>query len=157
MSDRNYYTDPRVMNKKFNTTHYYRVYKDTLVFTKDATEMLLEDELVKQSDLEDDAERYGIPVQTEFVICDQCNGSGSTVSPAIDCNGLTAEDLYDHDFADAYFSGAYDERCSACPQYEGRQIVVTSCDRQDLLKYFDDLIEDNCSSYLTQLGEMGIW
>ena len=157
MSDRNYYTDPRVMNRKFSTTHYYRIYKDTLVFTKDATRMLLEDKLIKENDLEEDAERYSIPVKTEFVICGQCSGSGSTVSPAIDCNGLTAEDLYDHDFADAYFSGAYNESCSACPQYEGRQIVVTSCDRQDLIKYFDDLIEDNCSSYLTQLGEMGIW
>lgn len=145
------------MNSKFNVNHYYRVYKDTLVFTKDATEMLLEDGLIKQSDLEDDAERYGISVKTEFVICSQCSGSGSTVSPAIDCNALTAEDLYDYDFADAYFSGAYDERCSACPQYEGRQIVVTSCDRQDLLKYFDDLIEDLASDYQTQLGEMGIW
>ena len=157
MSDRNYYTDPRVMNRKFNTTHYYRVYKNTLVFTKDATEMLLEDGLIQQSDLEEDAQRYGIPVKTEFQICNQCSGSGSTVSPDIDCDGLSAEDLYDHDFADAYFSGAFDERCSACPEYEGRQIVVTSCDRQDLLKHFDELIEDLASDYRTQLGEMGIW
>ena len=157
MSDRNYYTDSRVMNRKFNTTHYYKVYKDTLVFTKNATEMLLEDALIKQSDLEEDAERYGISVKTEFIICSQCSGSGFTVSPVIDCDGLTAENLYDNDFADAYFSGAVDERCSACPEDEGRQVVVTSCDRQDLLKYFDDLIEDLASDYQTQLGEMGIW
>ena len=157
MSERNYYTDPRVMNKKFNTSNYYRVYKNTLIFTKNATQMLLEDELIKQSDLQEDAERYGIPVRTEFRICSQCSGSGSTVSPNIDCNGLSAEDLYDHGFADAYFSGVYDERCSACPQYEGRQIFVVSSGKQDLIKYFDDLIEDLASDYRTQLGEMGIW
>ena len=157
MSERNYYTDPRVMNRKFSTTHYYRVYKNTLVFTKTATEMLLEDGFIKESDLEEDAQRYGLPVKTEFQICNQCRGSGTTVSPDIDCNGLSAEDLYDHDFADAYLSGVYDERCSACPQYEGRQIFVVSSGKQDLIKYFDDLIEDLASDYRTQLGEMGIW
>lgn len=50
-----------------------------------------------------------------WVICPACSGNGTCVNPAIDANGLTAEDFADDpDFAEAYFDGAYDEACRAC-------------------------------------------
>jgi DnaJ-class molecular chaperone len=51
----------------------------------------------------------------KWMICPACRGEGSCVNPAIDCNGLTAEDFYDDpDFYDAYMGGVYDEPCAAC-------------------------------------------
>ena len=158
LEDSNYYKDPRVLNRTFKDTYYYRIYPNTLVFTKHATELLLEGGLINRKDLSEDAERYAIPVKTKFEICNQCNGSGTMVSPSIDCNGLTSDDFdKDPSFESDYFSGAYNERCSTCLQYEGRQVVVTHCDHQHLISYFEDLIKEMRSDYFTQLGEMGIW
>ena len=56
-------------------------------------------------------------------VCPQCHGKGSTVNPAIDGNGLGAEDFAeDPDFAEAYVSGAYDVICCCCG---GCRIVLT--------------------------------
>lgn len=50
-----------------------------------------------------------------WIICVVCDGDGSTVNPAIDGNGLSAEDFYDDpDFADEYMRGTYDIACRAC-------------------------------------------
>lgn len=154
----NYYKDPRVLNRIFRETSYYRIYPNTLVFTKHATQLLLEGKLISHKDLSDDADRYAISVKTKFELCSQCRGSGTMVNPNIDCNGLTSEDFNnDPSFESDYFSGAYNQTCSACNQYEGRQIVVTHCDHQHLIDYFQDLINEMRSDYFTQLGEMGIW
>jgi len=48
-------------------------------------------------------------------ICDVCGGDGSHVNPAIDCGGISQDDFYDDpDFADSYFSGAFDQQCQTC-------------------------------------------
>jgi hypothetical protein len=60
--------------------------------------------------------------KTKWIVCPVCDGEGKTVNPAIDCQGLTAEDFAeDPDFAEDYRSGAYDVRCGGC----GGQRVVT--------------------------------
>jgi hypothetical protein len=53
--------------------------------------------------------------QPKWIICPVCNGDGTTVNPAIDCNGLTKEDFdEDPQFAEDYRAGAYDITCRAC-------------------------------------------
>ena len=50
-----------------------------------------------------------------WIICPVCDGDGKTVNPAIDANGLTADDFADDpDFADDYLGGVYDIACRAC-------------------------------------------
>jgi hypothetical protein len=50
-----------------------------------------------------------------YDVCDVCHGRGEQVNPSIDSGGLTAEDFAeDPDFAESYFSGAYNEPCSQC-------------------------------------------
>lgn len=51
----------------------------------------------------------------KWVVCDLCDGRGTVVNPAIDADGLTAEDFADDpDFADDYRSGVYDIQCPRC-------------------------------------------
>jgi RecJ-like exonuclease len=53
--------------------------------------------------------------KSPWMICPVCEGDGTTVNPAIDGNGLTAEDFSDDpDFREDYFSGKYDIQCRAC-------------------------------------------
>lgn len=52
--------------------------------------------------------------QDKWIICIVCDGEGKVVNPAIDSNGLTAEDFEDRDFAEAYRTGQYDVTCTAC-------------------------------------------
>jgi hypothetical protein len=71
-------------------------------------------------------------------VCPVCDGNGSHVNPAIDCNGLTAEDFADDpDFAEDYFRGAYDQPCNRC----GGRSTVRVLDRDacpaDLLALYD--------------------
>lgn len=48
-------------------------------------------------------------------VCPVCDGRGSHVNPAIDCNGLSSEDFADDpDFEEEYFSGRYDMTCNRC-------------------------------------------
>lgn len=51
----------------------------------------------------------------KWMICPACEGEGSCVNPAIDCNGLSASEMHeDPDFAENYFGGLYDVTCEAC-------------------------------------------
>lgn len=68
-------------------------------------------------------------------ICPACCGNGHCVNPNIDAHGLTAEDFAeDPDFAEDYFSGAYDQPCAAC---KGSGKV-----RESHLKRLDEAAED---------------
>ena len=59
-----------------------------------------------------------------FAVCPTCEGKGSHVNPSIDAHGLSSEDFAeDPDFAEDYFSGAYDVPCAEC----GGQRVVPQC------------------------------
>lgn len=51
----------------------------------------------------------------KWIICPACEGEGTCVNPAIDANGLSADDFYeDPDFAEEYLAGTYDIQCRAC-------------------------------------------
>lgn len=68
------------------------------------------------------------------IACPRCEGSGRHVNPAIDGQGLSSEDFAeDTDFAESYFSGAYDVRCETC---EGEKII-------------DDIDETACKKRLS--------
>jgi hypothetical protein len=57
-----------------------------------------------------------------WILCPVCSGSGKTVNPNIDANGLTAEDFReDPDFAEDYMSGMYDICCAGC---DGLRVVT---------------------------------
>jgi len=55
------------------------------------------------------------------VVCPRCDGEGKHVNPAIDGNGLSAEDLADDGFREDYFSGVFDVRCEEC---NGERVVM---------------------------------
>jgi len=57
----------------------------------------------------------GDEIEVKFVVCGTCDGRGSHVNPSIDAHGLTGADFAeDPDFAEEYFSGAYDQPCNEC-------------------------------------------
>lgn len=74
---------------------------------------------------DDRGDEREIELPGRFEVCPTCAGKGTRVNPAIDGNGLTAEDLAeDPDFAEGYFAGVYDIQCDRC----GGQRVVEVVD-----------------------------
>lgn len=62
-----------------------------------------------------------LAIPFRWIVCGICDGRGRHVNPAIDCGGLTREDLDDDpDFAEDYFAGRHDVTCGEC---NGRRIV----------------------------------
>lgn len=62
-----------------------------------------------------------LPVKME--VCSRCEGRGTHVNPAVDGNGITAEEWandYDDDTREAYMSGRYDIQCEEC---QGANVV----------------------------------
>lgn len=73
--------------------------------------------------------REGKTLETHKIVCPQCDGSGHTTNPAIDGNGLSAEDFHaDPDFAEDYFSGRYDVRCNECNGHNVIDEVIENWD-----------------------------
>lgn len=66
--------------------------------------------------LESFREFSGLKLATKFEVCGTCQGKGSHVNPAIDGNGLSAEDFEEagEDFRDDYMAGVYDVQCYEC-------------------------------------------
>jgi hypothetical protein len=60
-----------------------------------------------------------------YAVCPRCEGRGSHVNPAVDGNGITAEEMDElgEDFREDYLSGVYDVRCEEC----GGNRVVPAC------------------------------
>lgn len=51
----------------------------------------------------------------KWIICQVCEGEGTTVNPNIDANGLTRDDFDDDPtFKEDYMSGVFDISCRAC-------------------------------------------
>jgi hypothetical protein len=81
----------------------------------------------------DDGDSPWFPAKAE--VCGNCRGKGKTVNPAIDGNGLGAEDFAeDPDFKQDYMSGVYDEPCCVCGG-RGMTLVPASDEGQ---KAWDD-------------------
>ena len=56
-------------------------------------------------------------------VCPRCRGEGSYVNPAIDGNGITADEMAElgDDFREDYMAGTYDVPCELC---HGRRVVT---------------------------------
>lgn len=65
-----------------------------------------------------------VKAPARWEICSRCNGDGKHSNPAIDGNGLTAEDFEDDpDFRADYMSGRYDIPCeNSCSS--GKVLVI---------------------------------
>ena len=64
---------------------------------------------------DDEGDEHDVDVPIKFEVCGVCDGKGTHVNPSIDSGGLTREDFAeDPDFAESYFSGAYDMQCECC-------------------------------------------
>ena len=95
-----------------------------------------------------------VKLRVEFEVCGTCDGKGKHVNPAIDSNGLTAEDFdRDPDFRENYFSGMYDVPCHEC---HGRRVVPTLPDnapeahKRIFERKMDELAEENMERYYQQ-------
>ena len=84
-----------------------------------------------------------IELPIKWTVCDVCHGEGKHVNPAIDDNGLCAEDFEnDPDFHQDYMSGVYDQACNRC---KGRT-TVQAVD-------WENLTSEQSESYKAQLRE----
>jgi len=71
---------------------------------------------------------YTLPAMYE--VCPTCDGKGTHVNPAIDDNGISAQEfIEDPDFQEAYFYGAYDVACYECQSK--RVVPRVDADRAD--------------------------
>ena len=100
-----------------------------------------------------DGNTFRLPAR--FEVCETCHGTGSHVNRAIDGHGLSHDELYDDpDFAEAYFSGAYDVVCGDC-RGERVELVVDEERAQrsvpeGLAAYFDYLQDE--AAYRAELA-----
>lgn len=102
----------------------------------------------------------------KMIVCYTCDGSGTTVNPSIDGNGITASEMEElgDDFRDDYMRGVYDVQCRTC---KGKNVVAV-LDRErckqsktlrPLLKAYDkeqadDAREDDSERWL-RMAESG--
>jgi hypothetical protein len=57
------------------------------------------------------------------IVCYTCDGTGTTVNPSIDGNGISPEEFAeDPDFEESYFRGDYDVQCRTC---KGERVIAT--------------------------------
>ena len=84
-----------------------------------------------------------LEIPARFEVCETCDGKGTHVNPGIDAHGLSAEDFAeDPDFAEDYFSGAYDVSCNECG---GRRVVPVVDENRAtaaMIKIVEDTIQD---------------
>jgi hypothetical protein len=80
-------------------------------------------------------------VDLEWGVCPVCKGEGSHTNPSIDSNGLSSDELHeDPEFAENYFSGVYDVKCSEC---QGERVIPTSSD----LRFIEFIQKDDDERY----------
>lgn len=85
----------------------------------------------------------------KWAVCPRCGGEGQHTNPAIDGNGITADEMYElgDDFREDYLSGVYDIPCERC---HGNQ-VVPACQQEDCKEAVEDIEEVyHCYAHLTE-------
>lgn len=89
---------------------------------------------------DDDDNKITLPTRT--VACWYCDGAGRISNPAIDGNGISADEWaeWDDESQDDYLSGRWDVPCPDC---EGRRTVEVPdearCSADELARYQADL------------------
>jgi len=102
---------------------------------------------MKDITFEDD-DGFEITLKTRYEVCENCRGKGTTVNPAIDGHGLTAQDFHeDPDFYEEYMSGVYDVPCFACKGLRVVPVVDEDKNSQEDIdkycKHLDELYQMN--------------
>ena len=91
-----------------------------------------------------DGRVYKLPAR--YQVCSRCEGSGSHVNPAIDGNGIAADDFYGPDWDDesreAYLTGRYDVRCEVCKGQRVVAVLDTSQCPPDLRERYEAVQRD---------------
>jgi len=83
-------------------------------------------------------------IPAEYQVCDVCDGKGTHVNPGIDSHGLSREDFdADPDFAEDYFSGAYDVTCNNCNGRNVEPVVAWERLDPDTRKIVEEFIDDH--------------
>ena len=95
------------------------------------------------------------PVPTKYEVCPTCDGHGTHVNPAIDSHGLGAEDFYDEDFAEAYFSGAYDQDCHECNGKRVVEVINENLVDPEVLESYYEYVQDVYADRRVRFMESG--
>jgi hypothetical protein len=135
MDDWNYHRDPRT----WDVGSAYTVVESG----PDTTKVQLCEELVESLIDEETLTEHHTGVfdlHTKWEVCDQCQGSGTMVNPAIDAGGLSQEDFdEDPDFAADYFGGRYDMTCNCC---KGKRVTPSLTFPESIQKAVEDFERD---------------
>tara|TARA_Y100000310_G_C20340410_1_gene649525 strand:- start:201 stop:677 length:477 start_codon:yes stop_codon:yes gene_type:complete len=153
LAERNYAFDRRVLGRYTTSLikSLYSVSGSKVKFTQNATEMMIEAGIIDEDSVEEDG-LFNHDLSIEYVICDQCRGSGTMTDPSIDCNGL---DMDFDEFEELVSSGRYVEPCSMCTATPGREVIVRFPD--NIQQWIEEMLDDAMSDYRTRCGEMGIY
>jgi predicted methyltransferase len=114
----------------------------------------------------EDGEEETVLFPAKNEVCYTCNGTGKTVNPSIDGNGITASEMDElgEDFREDYMSGVYDVQCRTC---KGKNVIAQidrpACNRNPklraLLKLKDkqeaDDARDEASERWLRMAESG--
>lgn len=119
----------------------------TIPLDEDRAEELGEDPTLASSVMQDDDGESVLKCPIRYGVCGLCEGKGKHVDPSIDAHGLSSEDFdADPDFAESYFSGAYDVQCYRCdgqrvqPEIDTARLSAPLCKVVD--RYFAGLAAD---------------
>lgn len=113
-----------------------------------------------------DGEEQIVNFPARNIVCYTCQGTGSTVNPDIDGNGITASEMDElgDDFREDYLSGVYDVTCRTC---KGLRVIAeidrAACNRSDILrpmlklkdKQEADEARDDASEHWLRMAESG--
>jgi len=144
----NYFNDPRV-GAKLRGKWYESFCKRTMTVD---VRLYLEPE-----DDSDDSDEMLVTFPVHYKMCHECAGHGVEVNPSIDAGGISGEDMYDDpDFAEAYFGGAYDQKCSTC---DGEKVVPEintvgmTKEQKELLKKFREQEDEKEACFAEMMAE----
>ena len=75
----------------------------------------LTEEEIWSEDKAKDHEKNGVTYPCYMEVCGRCDGTSKIVHPSVDSHGITEQEFAeDSDFAEDYWSGAYDIQCPEC-------------------------------------------
>jgi len=91
-----------------------------------------------------DNEEIERQLPAKYEVCPRCEGVGAHTNPAIDGNGITADEMAElgDEFFNDYMSGVYDIKCEQC---DGLRVVLVPDEiRADakLLKEYESIQDD---------------
>jgi hypothetical protein len=68
-----------------------------------------------------DGSESELTLPSRRVVCPRCDGEGKHVNPAVDGDGISAEEFEaDPDFEENYMNGVYDVKCEKC---KGNKVI----------------------------------